>query len=314
MLFCTSTLIEGVNTAAKSVLIYDKKINRADFDFFTFSNIRGRAGRLGQHHVGKVFVFNDPPGQEATEVTPTLFADNDDAPDDYVVHLDEQSRAVDNRISALQEALNLDRAGLRLAAAIGLDVAARIKSAVATALSQGALLQWVGRPTYDEIFAVVTLICEVRSAQEFGAFSAKQLTFFVNRLRQSLTMKGFLLDYGVTYRGQDASKDNVFKFLRACEYGLPQYFSVVELFVKGSGHRADYSLFVSEMSRWFRAEELKNLDEEGVPIQISERFYTGGDSMAHLVRKLAAAASSGEPSLSSFERDWVVEALDVATS
>ena len=47
LLICTSTLIEGVNTAAKSVLIYDKAINREDFDFFTFSNIRGRAGRLG---------------------------------------------------------------------------------------------------------------------------------------------------------------------------------------------------------------------------------------------------------------------------
>jgi hypothetical protein len=44
ILICTSTLIEGVNTAAKSVLIYDKQIDRKDYDFFTFSNIRGRAG------------------------------------------------------------------------------------------------------------------------------------------------------------------------------------------------------------------------------------------------------------------------------
>ncbi len=50
VLICTSTLIEGVNTAAKSVLIFDKKIDRRDYDFFTFSNIKGRAGRLGQHH------------------------------------------------------------------------------------------------------------------------------------------------------------------------------------------------------------------------------------------------------------------------
>lgn len=47
ILICTSTLIEGVNTAAKSVFIYDKKIAKRDYDFFTFSNIRGRAGRLG---------------------------------------------------------------------------------------------------------------------------------------------------------------------------------------------------------------------------------------------------------------------------
>src|SRR5205814_165546 len=58
VLLCTSTLIEGVNTAAKSVLIYDKTINRQDYDFFTFSNIRGRAGRLGQHHIGSVYLFH----------------------------------------------------------------------------------------------------------------------------------------------------------------------------------------------------------------------------------------------------------------
>ncbi|MGQ0445650.1 MAG: DEAD/DEAH box helicase [Beijerinckiaceae bacterium] len=61
ILICTSTLIEGVNTAAKSVLVYDKQIDRKDYDFFTFSNIKGRAGRLGQHHVGSVYLFHAPP-------------------------------------------------------------------------------------------------------------------------------------------------------------------------------------------------------------------------------------------------------------
>jgi hypothetical protein len=62
VLFCTSTLIEGVNTAAKTVLIYDKAINRANYDFFTYSNIRGRAGRLGQHHVGQVYRSSNDSG------------------------------------------------------------------------------------------------------------------------------------------------------------------------------------------------------------------------------------------------------------
>ncbi|MCM2573074.1 DEAD/DEAH box helicase [Achromobacter xylosoxidans] len=61
VLFCTSTLIEGVNTAAKTVLIFDKAINREAYDFFTYSNIKGRAGRLGEHHVGQVYLFNRPP-------------------------------------------------------------------------------------------------------------------------------------------------------------------------------------------------------------------------------------------------------------
>ena len=58
-LICTSTLIEGVNTSAANVFIYDKKINRTDFDFFSFSNIRGRVGRMMRHFVGRAFLYHE---------------------------------------------------------------------------------------------------------------------------------------------------------------------------------------------------------------------------------------------------------------
>ena len=45
-LFCTNTIIEGVNTSAKYVVYYDNKIGTRDVDYFDYSNIRGRAGRL----------------------------------------------------------------------------------------------------------------------------------------------------------------------------------------------------------------------------------------------------------------------------
>ncbi len=164
VLFCTSTLIEGVNTAAKTVLIFDKTINREDYDFFTYSNIKGRAGRLGEHHVGQVYLFNAPPEHESTEVVPTLFGDQDDAPDDYVVHLDEQevTRRTDTRVATLKMALGLDADGLRLAASIGLEHALALKHAVPKALSENASLVWTGFPRYPEIMAVVKLICSVR--------------------------------------------------------------------------------------------------------------------------------------------------------
>ena len=40
-LIVTVTLIEGVNTAAKNVVILDNKIAARKYDYFTFSNIRG---------------------------------------------------------------------------------------------------------------------------------------------------------------------------------------------------------------------------------------------------------------------------------
>lgn len=54
-LICTSTLIEGVNTKAKNVIIYDNKIARSKFDYFTFNNICGRSGRMFSHFIDNKF-------------------------------------------------------------------------------------------------------------------------------------------------------------------------------------------------------------------------------------------------------------------
>jgi replicative superfamily II helicase len=42
-LVCTSTLIEGVNTAAQNVVVFDGKLSNKRLDYFTFNNIRGSA-------------------------------------------------------------------------------------------------------------------------------------------------------------------------------------------------------------------------------------------------------------------------------
>ncbi len=56
-LVCTSTLIQGVNTVAKNVIVYDDAIGERVLDAFTFNNIKGRAGRMRHYYVGRVFVL-----------------------------------------------------------------------------------------------------------------------------------------------------------------------------------------------------------------------------------------------------------------
>jgi hypothetical protein len=316
VLFCTSTLIEGVNTAAKTVLIYDKAINRSNFDFFTYSNIKGRAGRLGQHHVGQVYLFNAPPDEDSVQVAPTLFAEEDDAPDDYVVHLDEfeTSSVVDGRFIALVKSLQVSKDELALAATVGLDNARLVKEKIEELGPASSALAWSGVPKYPSVAAVLQLICSVRRPAEFGVFTAKQLGYMVNQLRFAKTMRGFLNEYDANYTGDAASHDNIFKFLRACEYGLPQYFAVVELFVKQKFPSTDYSWFIHELSRWFMPEVLKNLDEEGVPMQVSERFFKAGDNMQSMRMRLELAVNGPGDSLSAFEVEWLAAALDMRTA
>ncbi|MDG9757589.1 helicase-related protein [Pseudomonas sediminis] len=60
-LLCTSTIIEGVNTVAKNVVIYDNRDGIRSIDKFTHGNIKGRAGRMGVHFVGKIFCLEEIP-------------------------------------------------------------------------------------------------------------------------------------------------------------------------------------------------------------------------------------------------------------
>ncbi|QJT83763.1 DEAD/DEAH box helicase [Kosakonia sp. MUSA4] len=77
VLFCTSTIIEGVNTSAKNIIYFDdKKGDSLDIDFFDYSNIKGRAGRLMQHYSGNVFNFNPPPEKEAIYIDIPFFEQN----------------------------------------------------------------------------------------------------------------------------------------------------------------------------------------------------------------------------------------------
>jgi hypothetical protein len=84
---------------------------------------------------------------------------------------------------------------------------------------------------------------------------------------------------------------------------------VVELFAKRLNSRTNYHLFIAEMPRWFRAEVLKNLDEQGVPVQISERFLQPNDDIESLRRRLTEQARQSRSDLTSFEKRWILEAL-----
>ena len=86
--FCTSTIIEGVNTNALNVVYYDnQKGNRKKIDYFDYSNIKGRAGRMMVHFEGYIYNFNKPPKAEKTIVDFPFF-DQTNMSDEILIHLE----------------------------------------------------------------------------------------------------------------------------------------------------------------------------------------------------------------------------------
>lgn len=73
-IFCTSTIIEGVNTSAKNIVFFDKtKGKNIKIDYFDYSNIKGRSGRMMIHYIGRIFDFNKQPEKTEEEIDIPFF-------------------------------------------------------------------------------------------------------------------------------------------------------------------------------------------------------------------------------------------------
>lgn len=89
-MLCTSTLLEGVNTTAKNIIITkpsrmsDRNDNRDDFSAFDFFNLVGRTGRLNQHFVGNAYYIkasSDPEYRRIDAIRSIKFEITDDSKD-----------------------------------------------------------------------------------------------------------------------------------------------------------------------------------------------------------------------------------------
>jgi hypothetical protein len=59
LIVCTPTLIEGVNTTAKNVILYSNTKSDIPLSGFEIKNIVGRSGRFGHHFIGRAIFLED---------------------------------------------------------------------------------------------------------------------------------------------------------------------------------------------------------------------------------------------------------------
>src|SRR5258707_11490289 len=195
VLLCTSTLIEGVNTAAKSVFIWDKEIDGTDVDFFTFSNIRGRAGRMGHPYVGKVFYFHPSPEEEQHQgQVPGLGSGGDI--DEILVHYDpaEIPRAAQQRITNWQSSTGLTIDELKRFGGLTFTRLQRLKGLIDNlSVDEIRRLSWQQFPRNNELKAPAELVWRTFNLTRSGARSASQLTFLLWRLYREPSLSTFFV-------------------------------------------------------------------------------------------------------------------------
>jgi hypothetical protein len=283
-LVCTSTLIEGVNTAARNVVVADNKISNRKYDFFTFNNIRGRSGRMWQHFVGHVYLFNDPPQPELEFVDVPVFTQNGNAPDALLIQLDEKDLSNDatRRMRQIweQDFVTLEtikeNAGLEPWGQINLarEIAENIGKF-------GPMLSWRGIPSYNDLKVVFDLAWRhlgVRGGA--GANTAAQLTYLINQYRSQPSYTAQLREAVKGKAGDEADEalETFLEFARQwVNFKAPRLMSAVnriqaEVLQRHSYKPGDYAFFCGQLESMFMSPVITALEEYGVPIQLGERL------------------------------------------
>ncbi len=302
VLICTSTLIEGVNTAAANVFIYDKQINRSDFDFFSFANIRGRVGRMMRHFVGNAFLYHQPPSEVATEVNVPVLADPSTSSDYILLNVDHQDlrgRALD-RADELVETFRLPRALLARFGSLGMERIMIARDKIdATAKKNPELLVWSGFPDkMQRIFLceiILTCFANPRR-QQLGGRTAPQLAWCLSMLSRSKSLSSFLKWFAqnIGHEPENDGIDRAFQFLNGCEYLIPTVMALTEGIAKHClpNEQINYLAYVAATENLFRPAWMRALDEMGIPFPLAERLQKIIPEQSSIDRAMALLRSA----------------------
>lgn len=289
-LVCTTTLIEGVNTVARNVVIYDKKIDRKPIDFFTFSNIRGRAGRMLKHFVGRVVSYADQPEPETSTVDLPIESQSPAASLATLVQLDasELSEESAERLRNVfdQDALSLDtiRRNRGLDPELQIGAARRMREAGTETFRN---LSWSGIPTGSQLGAVVSLgYDELMIGRDRSGENAKSL---LAKLRVARTARGdvrSLVDAALPYMrpGQTRSNvvDDVLSFQRNwMGFKIPAMLraasSIQQEVARDRGeHASNYEFVIREIESLYLPPFIAELEDYGLPVPVGVKLANLG--------------------------------------
>lgn len=324
-LICTSTLIEGVNTAARNVIIVDDTLDRQALDYFTFSNIRGRAGRMFRHFVGHVYVLGNSP--EATQTT-------------IDIPISSQSRGASTAaLLQLPESELNDESRERLAAyydqsVVGIDVL-RANSgvdpdrqlAVGSAISQNlerwhSLLGWSGIPTFDQTVAIFDLmLTHLLPGQLRRGVNGRSLATRLGVLQRYRASIPPMVEAQLRFsESRDDAVEEVLYFLRTWTgHILPRSLMAIEgiqadIFERVGLQPGRYAYFARLIEDQFLPQHLVTLEEYGLPTAVAVKLQELGlegpslDELLESLRVVAASPVIGEL-LAPFEQEMLGEVV-----
>lgn len=326
-IICTSTMIEGVNTSAENVIIYDRRLKTSTFDYFTYKNISGRAGRMNKYFIGKVFMLEAPPVEQGLTVEYPIGHQDETSPIGLLMQL-ENEYLTDVSRDRLQEAYAnpiLSPSTLIENRHIPIERQVKVAKTIVGGLPDNhGLLSWKGIPEPYQLSYLCELVYSLEgdNLMEYQIASSSQLAWHINELRNQKNLPAYLNEAVENRWGNVSASEAInlrLKFIRnmVC-FRLPRDIMAihkiqVDVLERAGYELGDFSFFAEQLENMFLDPLLTALDEYGIPTQISTKIkhlILPSERLNDLLAKLRLLAPRVERlQLTRFEKDvmqWAV--------
>jgi hypothetical protein len=318
ILVCTSTLIEGVNTNAKNIIIYDNCITRkSKLDSFTFNNISGRSGRMFEHFVGNVHVLGTRPESELPLVDIPVVTQSDNASDSMLLQIsDEVAEGNKEKISRYMTQEVLPLAILKKHQGIPPDRMLQFANdLIENCGAWNSRMTWSGAyPTDWQLNRLTEILWKYFNVSVLGGGcvrSAKHLTSRIRDVMNNLSDEDMIKNEYI-YRKNidddykvDEAVQVVFSFKRnLISYNLPKIIYAIndiqnEIFTRFNYGSGDYAAFVVKLESFYELPSLTVLEEFGIPFQVSKKIVklvqlTEEDDVDDVILKVKQSKKSSQ--------------------
>lgn len=271
----TSSIIEGVNTQAEQVIVWSNKNGSHKFDYFTYRNIIGRAGRMFKYFVGKVYLLEEPPVQENTTLTidfPADVTESLDSEDPGIEINQEQNDHIKEYESFMSDALGAENFTQLRKMPIFKSFDQRLLKLLIEKLKNdphwpkgySALATTNTYNWREPILDVVNLL---------GDNMAKLIKIAIWKMPDNWTRSIADIYSGLT----DISYEDLFSAERYLSYNLCSTLSMMNLLKKSYNPTSpDISLFIGKAANAFLPKLVYQLEEYGMPRMISRKIQDSG--------------------------------------
>lgn len=283
VLFATVSLIEGVNTVAKNMMIYSQNKGRSRIDFFDFANIRGRAGRMNQHFTGKVYLFIEEPESEHFVIDVPII-DQDEVSDEILINIPDIDVKDKDRIAELNSDIDDALKEIIKDNLISVKGQKQLYNHILENYGTLSYLRWRNIPTYEQLWQTLYLGYKYLKSNDNPSFARLKATTALKIVNKSVKQViSEQKDYYVKQNIRDPENeaiDFVLRFQRSdASFEIPKLLAVVESIQKfvfekvGIKEYGDYSMFSSMLENDQIDEQLQFLIDYGVPSSAIKKIH-----------------------------------------